>query len=101
MRIEPVHYWCAGVEIRPNLCTEVGDEIARHVHDHPHMTMATKGRWLMTRDDRVQELASASLSGGHVNEWAEIGSGIWHSFRVLELEGGVAALMCLWPGGVR
>jgi len=102
MRIEPVHWWCAGIEIRPNLCTAVGDEITWHVHDHPHMTMVTRGRWLMcVRDGEERELASSSLGGGHVHEWAEIGAGVFHAFRVLELESGVAALTCLWPGGVK
>ena len=56
---------------------------------------------MCVRDGEERELASSSLGGGHVHEWAEIGAGVFHAFRVLELESGVAALTCLWPGGVK
>lgn len=102
MRVEPQHHWVAGIEIRPNLCTEVGDLIRWHVHDFPHMTMVTRGKWLMRRR-RLPDclLASAGLSAGHFPDWVEIPAGVEHEFEVLETERGVAALTCLWAGGIK
>lgn len=108
-RIEPVHYWAAGIEIRPNLCTEVGDRIAAHVHGHPHLTLVARGRWRMRRalsrealaDAAPEEIASAAMGGGALPAWIEIPAAMWHAFEVAALENGVASLLCLWPGGVR
>jgi hypothetical protein len=108
-RIEPVHYWASGIEIRPNLCTQIGDRIEGHVHDHPHLTLVARGRWIMRRA-RTQEglaeaapeiVASAAAGGGALPAWIDIPAGMWHAFEVLALENGVASLLCLWPGGVR
>ena len=102
MRIEPTHYWTAGIEIRPNICTAVGDRIDWHSHTFSHMTMVTRGKWLMRLKDGTERvLASAALGQGLFNEWYEVPGDTEHYFEVLELEGNVAALTCLWAGGIK
>ena len=56
---------------------------------------------MRVRGGDERELASSPLGDGLVHEWAEISAGVEHAFRVLELENGVAALMCLWAGGIK
>jgi hypothetical protein len=63
--------------------------------------MVTKGRWLISLDEQRVVLASAALGQGHLHEWIEVGGGVIHGAEVLELEDGVAAFLCLWPGGVK
>lgn len=98
MRIDPVHFRIGEWEVRPNLCTAVGDVIPYHAHTHGHLTLIRRGRW---RLNGSQELASPALSNDVLGEWVYIEAGERHSFELLELEKGVGALWCLWPEGVR
>lgn len=105
-RIEPVHWSILGWEIRPNICTAVGDVIDFHVHSHDHLSLVWRGRWKVTEispdgEETERFLASCGLGGGVEESRIPILAGWKHRFDVLELEGGVAVLECLWPEGVK
>lgn len=53
------------------------------------------------KDGTERVLASAALGQGLFNEWYEVPGDTEHYFEVLELEGNVAALTCLWAGGIK
>ena len=99
-RIEPEHFWLAGIEIRPNIFTEVGDRIDYHAHAFPHLTQVWAGRFRELKTGK--EYASVALNrGGELERRLVIEAGTEHAFEVLELENGVAVLECLWPAGVK
>jgi hypothetical protein len=101
MRLEPRHFRIGEWEVRPNLCTEVGDTIPYHAHKGGHLTLIRRGRWLLRTGDEAEEVASPALGNDVLREWVYIEAGDTHGFELLELEKGVGALWCLWPEGVK
>lgn len=104
MRIEPQHFRIGPWQVRPNLCTEVGDPIHYHVHDTGHLTLIRRGRWRLKtiRSDgkeTVEELASAALGQEVLREWVWIEAGDRHEFVLLETERGTGALWCMLLDG--
>lgn len=107
MRLEPTHYSLGPWEFRPNICTVVGDKIYGHVHNHEHLTLCWRGRFLVNRWDangqpmEERVIASCSLGGGVLDSRMMILAGEKHEFTVLDLEGGIAMLDCIWPEGIK
>lgn len=99
-RIEPRHYKIGNWEIRPNICTAVGDKIEMHRHNHDHLTLCWRGRFRYRNGNEVGEIASVSLGAGVNESRLLIRADAEHEFEVLELEGGTAVLECLWPEGI-
>lgn len=95
--------------MRPNLFNEVGDVLPAHVHDHPHMTFISRGKFRMFRATTQEGLAaakaeiigSAAMTGAALPSFFEIPGGVWHRFEVDALENGCAALLCMWAGEVK
>lgn len=108
-RLEPIHQWVAGIEIRPNIFNEIGDVLPCHVHDHPHLTLVSRGSFRMWRaltesglsNAEPEIIGSAAMTGAALPSWIEIPASMYHSFEVVKLENGCAAMLCLWAGGVK